>query len=1294
MVLKTIQELNEYVEATGVVYNHSNTKLISRKSKVKRSRREAFLSLLPYRRLSSHHHHAENKPFTKQKSKSKPIAESATSKTRQKLQVSVRSQLPHGSKTLDFEVDPDTSVSSLKELIHRRIGVLPQRQHLHIGNIPLLDFLTLHENGVDKKKIISLSTDDLTPDGPKVTCQSRDEAERTQAQKPDETRSEKEQSGATPQEEEKMGKTKAHDKEETPIIWCIKGYLQVFVKNPLLRGPRMLCFQLEPETSISSLKEKIHERIGVKPKLQHLHIRRNTRNFQLHDLLTLNDCGVQQDETIVLCLPTGGLLGGGRTDPNDVAKQDTNKKQTDGNRVNPPSDSQETPRQGEQQSTRSETQDFSVKSSSQHKRTAQEQDSQQGTSSKRARQGEAGKLDDSSLYSLSEQISAKKWTKLAIKLGFCHAEVTHFEAEHPSDVVRRFFDMLVSWRNRQSGDVNQTEALCKALKEVGETRLADNLAERSTSDVQSQVATKCKDALKERYECTGAYVPLNPWLGKHKKHFVEIYTRLQLAKARDREKLMQGLESLTESTSKDRVVSYEDILLLKTETGKLIQIAVLSGLAGRGKTTLLDKIALDWATGCSQVLQKYELVFLLKMCYLEQVSSLIDAVFGQFLFAEGAFKDTEKDALMSYIQENADKVLFLLDGFDELKTISLSNPILKILNRKLFRGCTVLVSTRPSHFDRLVSKELVQEPYTHVRVLGFNTEDMRDYVKRYYSDEPDKAEGLLEKIQSSNNFSTLAESPMLLLLMCLLWREDSTLPETMSQLYQRAIKYIGKRKDISKEEMSRVLIALGQVSLCGLLSQDQELTFQESGFEQSVLDTALKVGIVTRQTVFKSKSLEPHSIVQFIHKTFQEFSAAAYLRNISKADTKTFHDTVNEIMSKDPLAFGYLLRFCCGDNEACTLEILKVFQERHQKDLSFISEVGQLALHCYFEGQCKCLPPEEFIHSFLTDHIAIQNLNDDSGNSVRYFVQRIAKETRDSGRAYLADVKSVIISSDSVHVSHIVEAFSGLPNLVTLELYGCRLCGTAVSWGKQLRQCKALQELDLRWCFLNGQDMVHVAESLSGLPNLHTLDLIHSDLGGTAVSLVKQLGQCKALQHLGLSDCSLNGKKMVHVAESLSGLPYLVTLKLSWNDLGGKAALWGKQLGQCKTLQDLDLSGCKLNGQDMVHVAESLSGLPYLVTLKLSWNDLGGKAALWCKQLGQCKALRDLDLSGCKLNGQDMVHVAESLNSLPNLVRLRLIKNDLGGVAALFCAELKQFKALEYLMLGDREVTEKEKRHI
>ncbi|XP_022108287.1 NLR family CARD domain-containing protein 4-like [Acanthaster planci] len=747
-----------------------------------------------------------------------------------------------------------------------------------------------------------------------------------------------------------------------------------------------------------------------------------------------------------------------------------------------------------------------------------------------------------------------------------------------------------------------------------------------------------------------------------------------------------------------------------------------TGLAGRGKTTLFDKIAYDWAVGSCKVLQKYKLLFLLKMCDLKQESDLIDAVFDQLLAEDTSI---DRNALGSYIKMNSGKVLILLDGFDELRTTSLNKSsfgsILKILNRRMCRGCTVLVSTRPSHLDRLTTKELIQPPFTHVRVMGFSKEDITEYVNKFYCDEPTKAKELLTRIRSSNLLSVSAESPMLLLMMCSLWSEDSKLPETMSRFYHNAVNEIGKRKDVSEQEMNRVVIKLGKVGLQGLLSPDQVLCFKESDFEPGVLSLAVKAGILTRQRVLKSRI--PHSSVQFIHKTFQEFCAALYYQNLFKADRVEFQKTLSKIVSKGPMDFENLLRFCCGRNEACTFEIIKVLQEEcNEEDLSVDLQVGQLALHCFFEGQCKILPPEDFIRSLIPDSIIFQGLDNDSLNSVTYFLKCFAQ---DSGNAHhLAKVEKFRVLLGNLTrcvrhlgialsamtnlreaefttclncetIAHITKSLSDLPSLVKL-FFSDNLGGTAASWGMHLKALKPLQELTFSRCLFNRQDMVHLAESLGDLPNLVELTITFNNLAGTAESWSMYLRLIKPLQNLLLSYCSLTGQDLVHVAESLGDLPNLATLYLSSNNLGGTAESWSMHLKRIKPLKNLSLNDCSLSGLGVVHVAESLRDLPNLVFLNLSGNNLGGTAASWGMHLKELKPLQCLGLKACSLNGLDMVRVAEGLKDLPNLVSLDVSGNNLGGTAALWCIHLTHALSLRYMYLDLRDcgLTDEDKKYI
>ena len=146
--------------------------------------------------------------------------------------------------------------------------------------------------------------------------------------------------------------------------------------------------------------------------------------------------------------------------------------------------------------------------------------------------------------------------------------------------------------------------------------------------------TKCNAALKEKYKTTGSYVNINPWADDDQMH-IDIYTKLQFEKSEGVAVVMKEKEMLNS-------IEYEKIFFVKSREGKFVKRLIFCGKGGVGKSTFFVKIAYDWAVGSSDVLKKYTLVFVLKMCALDQSSNLIEAIFDQLLAQD---VDISKEAL-------------------------------------------------------------------------------------------------------------------------------------------------------------------------------------------------------------------------------------------------------------------------------------------------------------------------------------------------------------------------------------------------------------------------------------------------------------------------------------------------------------------------------------------------------------------------------------------------------------------------------------------------------------------------
>ncbi|XP_038045554.1 NACHT, LRR and PYD domains-containing protein 3-like isoform X1 [Patiria miniata] len=817
-------------------------------------------------------------------------------------------------------------------------------------------------------------------------------------------------------------------------------------------------------------------------------------------------------------------------------------------------------------------------------------------------------------------------------------------------------------------------------------------------DPCQEAGNKTRDKLKIFYKTTGSYVQLLPGVDNDQKHITGIYTKVQL-------ETREGLAEVTDKKGETvNSTEYAKIFRLRTKTGELIKRLIFYGMGGVGKSTIFDKIAFDWAEEASEILKRFELVFLLKMYALSQESDLVASTFDQLLGEDSGIATDELDQI---ILASPNEVLILLDGFDEMSTKTLNaasfGSILKALNRTKYRECVICVSTRPSHLEKLTSKSLIQNPCTHVEVLGFTDEDVNEYIRKFYKEDRDSGKALIQTISKSNAMSDLANNPMLLLLMCLLWRESEQLPETSSRLFSEAVDYMFTRKpEISGEDVPKTLIAIGKTALQGLIGANQYFSFQEDEFESKALDIALRAGILTQQRVIKNR--KSHNNIQFTHKTMQEYCAATYLQSVHMsnrglakraaykvAEFGEFHKNLKQLCLRieGVVSNDFLLRFCCGDNEKCMKDIVKFLDRKFGKDRDrpmYQSGVIQaISRNCVFESQSgnvpRCLTSDSLIPSTISVY----------GNSdLRSLVHllKIMCRSADSHMTRLAPVETIKVSRVS-SVKDLAFALDYMKTLRNLRFYSCPLAegdlektltslkcnqlltdlciksdstlgGRAIEWAPHIKHLTSLNKLEISYCKLQGTDIEHIASSIRDMPRLTDLILAgNTALGGSADSWTKNLLRFTNVETLNLSNCALQWTDIEHIAFDVNDMPSLTDLILSDNPaLDVSATKLSCYLLRVKEKHTLDLSNFSLTGKDLGTIYFMVNHIPALTTLILAGNTkLGGSMELRAMNLLRLNNVHTWNMSNCSLQWTDIEHIAWVVSDMPRLTDLILSDN-------------------------------------
>ena len=298
---------------------------------------------------------------------------------------------------------------------------------------------------------------------------------------------------------------------------------------------------------------------------------------------------------------------------------------------------------------------------------------------------------------------------------------------------------------------------------------------------------------------------------------------------------------------------------------------------GIGKTVFTKKATFDWSQQrYSETLGAFDLVLLVRLrdvSNLQDVPSILRA--SEVLDSNGAISVHN---LYDYVCRHQEKVLLILDGYDEYVYSSKNeSPILKIWKKSQLRGCCVVITSREMKAETLRNCSDAQ-----FKIDGFNHQRQKEFARRFLKDDGDVAE-FFEYLEE-HDLSELAQIPLLLLMLCLLWTKTTReeLPKERADIFAQFVQTLfdhlrekQSAESVVVKDYSDELYALGRLAFEALLQGQLYFPVSQLPAGYSLIERLIEVGLFQ---VLNMASLNPEKGVYFIHKSVQEYLAGNFLK--------------------------------------------------------------------------------------------------------------------------------------------------------------------------------------------------------------------------------------------------------------------------------------------------------------------------------------------------------------------------------------------------------------------------------
>ena len=819
-----------------------------------------------------------------------------------------------------------------------------------------------------------------------------------------------------------------------------------------------------------------------------------------------------------------------------------------------------------------------------------------------------------------------------------------------------------------------------------------------------------------------------PWDPNDTVHIDEVYTRLSWCRE----------DKHPSGTEEEELGDYTDIFHGHKNYPNPKKIVVV-GQGGIGKSTFSQKLAVDWARGEKEALKKFDLLLVIK---LRDVCGIGE--FKEILLASGLLpfdESAQVDCLHRYILEHQDRILILFDGYDEYdRAQDTTSDVYKIITGKMLRGCHVVVTSRPSKVDQV--KKFM---HTQCKIRGFDYWDIRMFASRYVGENQCM---IFMKYLEEQNIIDMASIPLMLVFLCLLWKERKAkpLPSSRTQLYEEVVQciidhcYAKVSPDNLKstDECSEMLCKIGKVAFEALL-QDS-LVFDSAQLPREVLsDEAVRLGFLSTSKAQHGRS---KLMASFFHKSVQEFLAAWYITKeaiprgfndflspicdfatfkgledflsfvcglSTEAANAVFAHLKNIVKKEDLLPSCSSLTYCVdftqnqrGFSEWCFLFFLGL---DHKEDIAaaYLDCVDGVVV---FKKELYSQELRRLVLSVLPLLLHHENLIQLQLPALGHLTLRVEGSLTKAKDeiTFLTVLGGVFSVLDEVDV-RVATCTSGESCMTgsdfirkMITVYGIYITFWLVRKGPVLYLCPQDLEIstldDFDWFF--DQFLPPAADQSGSQAQAYEHDASEDVLPCHVLSLTKHLRidriHNRLIEVLCLLKYAINISHLTLVDLGMSEREAAVLVaNLQNHDVGPVVR---RALSECLSsvplLASLNLTDTKLGEKEVIDLPKVLKNVSQLKLLDLSDDHLGPVLSVLSECLSFVPRLVSLNLDNAKLGGKEIKALAKALKNVPQFQVLSLNSNPLGPGVSILACHLQSVPNLEYLYLQKTNMTERE----